>query len=100
MTRRAPPSPPPADPRNIPLQIKQCLDAANYQALVATFSACEQAAEATGYARAMRDCTAALCQVQAKERGILTAEIIIAAVLFVAAAVWVALDFRALMCGV
>lgn len=85
---------------DIPLQIRQHLDAATYQTLVTAFTACQQAGEASGYARAMRDCTAALCQVQGgRERRILIAEIIIAVVLIAVAVLWIALDFRAVMCG-
>lgn len=84
---------------HIPRQIKQQMDAASYATLSAAFEACEQAGEAAGYARAMRDCTAAICKVQTQERRFLAAEIITAAVLIIAAVVWVVMDFRALVCG-
>lgn len=99
MTRRAPPGGPATDHRDIPLQIKQHLDASSYRLLAAAFTACEQAGEAAGYARAMRDCTSALCKVQTREHRLLAAEIITAAVLIAAAVLWVAMDFRTLVCG-
>ena len=86
------------DRLDIPLQIKQQLDGATYQTLVSAFIACEKAGEAAGYARAMRDCTAALSKIHDNKRNIFAREPIIGAAIIILASLGVTAAYVAEIC--